>query len=59
MSKNEKTIRVTIEMNGTRYGYRQIIPLPAPAEYVAYAIASTIQNTIIEHWEDGDTNGSE
>jgi hypothetical protein len=53
-----KEIRVTIELDGKRYGYRQTVPLEgipdaeALKQYTAYAIASKIQDTIIERWDD-------
>lgn len=54
--ENYKEIRVTIEMDGTKYGYRQHVPLEdldneTAKNYTAYAIASTIQATIIENWD--------
>jgi hypothetical protein len=53
-----KEIRVTIDLDGKRYGYRQMVPLEGIQDaetlkqYTAYAIASEIQDTILERWDD-------
>lgn len=56
---DHKEIRVQVVMDGTRYQYTQTVPLKGLEEsptvakqYVAYAIASQIRDTIIERWEE-------
>lgn len=58
MADDYKEIRVTIEMDGKKYGYRQHVNTDGTEspdtirDYTAYAIAKTIQDTIIEYWEE-------
>lgn len=50
--RHYKEIRVTIEMNGLKYGYRQHVDDGyVTRNQTAYEIASIIEATIIENWD--------